>query len=90
MWYETSNGADVRPADIDATSSRVYIYVRRNIVRVPASGEGDERVEAHYRWEEMKIPRDMWEVCRKAFAHDDALDDVYAALTELADMIVEG
>ncbi len=90
MWYETSNGADVRPDAIDQTSSRVYIYVRRNITRVPASGEGDERVAAHYRWEEMKIPREMWEVCRKVFAHDDALDDVYAALTELADMIVEG
>ena len=91
MWYEVENGSVARPADVDSTSSRAYVYVRRNIVFIEEVRGGDEIISpAHYRWEEMKIPREMWEVCRKVFAHDDALDDVYAALTELADMIVEG
>ena len=90
MWHNVSNGVDVRPADIDETSSKVYIYVRRNIRRVEASGDGEEAAGAHYEWEELKIPREMWEVARLTFAHDGALDDVYAALTEIAEMIVGG
>lgn len=86
MWYRNENGDDRRPAEIDSTSSQVYVYVRRDIVRVEAT----EDAPAHYRWEEMKIPREMWAVCEKVFSHDGALEDVYAALAELAGMIVEG
>lgn len=87
MWHEVSNGADVRPSDIDETSSGFYIYVRRNVRRVEASGED---TGAHYVWEELKIPREMWEVAREVFEHETALDDVYAALTEIAELIVGG
>lgn len=86
MWYEVQNGDLTRPSDIDSTSSRVYVYVRRNIEPVPET----EQAPAHYHWEEMKIPREMWEVCRKVLSHDSALDDVYSALTELAEIITEG
>lgn len=90
MWYEVENGSVARPADVDSTSSRAYVYVRRNIVFVEEVRVEDEVISpAHYRWEEMKIPREMWEVCAKVLGHDSALDDVYAALTELAEMIVE-
>lgn len=90
MWYEVENGSVARPADVDSTSSRAYVYVRRNIAFVEEVRDGDEIISpAHYRWEEMKIPHEMWEVCEKVMGHDSALDDVYAALTELAEMIVE-
>ena len=90
MWYEVDNGDLTRPSDIDTTSSRAYVYVRRNITVVNEVRENDEVITpAHYHWEEMKIPREMWEVSSKVMGHDTALDDVYAALTELAEMIVE-
>lgn len=90
MWRKVTNGSDNRPADIDETTSGKYIYARRNIIRVEASGEGEEAVGAHYEWEELKIPREMWEIARAVFEHNSALDDVYAALTELAEIIAEG
>ena len=86
MWYDVENGDLIRPAEIDETSSKVYVYVRRNIEIVEAT----EETPAHYRWQEMKIPRGMWEVTKKVFNHDSALDDVYSALVELAEIIVEG
>ena len=90
MWYRNENGGYARPSDVDTTSSKVYVYVRRNIVFVEEVKDGDEIITpAHYEWEEMKIPREMWEVCEKVMGHDTALDDVYEALTELAEMIVE-
>lgn len=90
MWYKTENGDLIRPETIDTTSSRNNVYVRRNIVEVEEKTLGDFTIPAHYEWEEMKIPRNMWEVCSMAMEHDTALDDVYAALTELAEMILEG
>ena len=86
MWYDVTNGDLTRPAAIDETSSKVYVYVRRNIELVEATDE----MPAHYRWQELKIPREMWEVTKKVFNHDSALDDVYSALVELAEIIVEG
>ena len=90
MWYDVENGNAVRPADVDSTSSREYVYVRRNIVFVEESNDGEEVRPAHYRWDELKIPKDVWPVYSKEMDHDAALDDVYASLTELAEMIVEG
>ena len=88
MWYESENGEAIRPSEIDATSSRVYVYLRRNITLVPEE-TGDDPRPAHYRWEETKIPRDTWVIMQKAISHDEALDDVYAALTEVAEMVDE-
>lgn len=89
MWYEVENGNLARPGDVDTTSSRVYVYVRRNIVLIEEVREEGEIVPAHYKWEEMKIPREMWDVCQKVMGHDSALDDVYDALTELAELFTE-
>lgn len=91
MWYEVENGSASHPSDVDSTSSRKYVYVRRNITFVEEVKDGEKiTIPAHYRWEEMKIPREIWEICEKTLSHDTALDDVYAALTELAEMIVGG
>ena len=85
MWYEVENGTAVKPADVDTTSSKVYVYVRRNFELVPETVD----IPAHYRWEEMKIPKEMWSVSQSVMAHDTALNDVYDALTELAEIIAE-
>ena len=89
MWYVVENGEDLRPAELDADSSRRYVYERRDIQRVPASGEGEEAVPAHYRWEERKTPKEDWAV-EQTRLHEAALEDVYAALAELAGLLTEG
>lgn len=89
MWYETENGDLTRPASIDMTSSQVYVYIRKNIELVPETVNGDEIIPAHYKWDEIKIPKEVWEIAKETFEHSEALDDVYEALAELAEMIVE-
>lgn len=86
MWYKCENGSLDRPQDIDSTSSAVYVYVRKDITEVSA----EEDRPAHYEWMETKIPKEDWEVYEQVLGHGEALDDVYAALTELAEMILEG
>ena len=84
MWYKCENGSLDCPQDIDSTSSAVYVYVRKDIMAVP---EAEDR-PAHYKWMETKIRKEDWEVYEQVLGHGEALDDVYAALTELAEMIV--
>ena len=85
MWYEAENGENIRPADVDETSSRAYVYVRKNFELIPET----EEFPAHYRWEETKIPKEMWEISKSVFEHTVALNDVYDALAELAEIITE-
>ena len=82
MWNHVEGGS-VRPQELDTQSSRKCVYIRRNIVFV----EADEDREAHYEWDEQKILKDDWAVYEHVLEHDGALDDVYAALTELAELI---
>lgn len=90
MWYKVENGSVEKPVVLDQTSSKVYVYVRKDFVEVPASGEEgtSEYRPTHWEWMECKIRKEDWVIFEKVLGHDDALDDVYAALTELADMIV--
>jgi len=89
MWYRTENGSDVKPAALDTTSSKRYVYVRKDFVEVPAT-QGDQPIPAHWSWLEAKILKEDWAIYEEVLNHGEALDDVYDALTELAEMILEG
>ena len=87
MWYKVSNGSGVKPNTFDQESSKLYVYIRKEFELIPESGEKDQTVPEHWEWMETKIRKEDWELFSKVMGHDDALDDVYAALTELADII---
>ena len=89
MWRKCDSGDDTRPAELDTTSSHNWNYVRKDITFIPAE-EGEDGRPAHYEWLEMKGRKDDWAVYEQVMGHSEALDDVYAALTELAELIVEG
>ena len=82
MWYHNENGSLDKPAAIDTTSSKIFVYVRRNFNQVEAQGEENP---AHWEWEEAQISKDALVIYQE---HNEALDDVYAALAELAELIV--
>lgn len=84
MWYKVENGSSTKPPVTDTTSSKVYNYIRKDFVLIP---EENDRPE-HWEWTEQKIPKTDWELFTSVMGHDEALDDVYAALTELAEMVV--
>lgn len=90
MWRHAENSGYARPEELDTTSSQKVVYVRKNIIFVEERTEEDQTFPAHYEWDEMTIPKEDWAVYEQVIGHGAALDDVYAALTELAEMIVEG
>ena len=58
-WYKSSS--TVRPEKTDTTSSKVYNYVRKNIVEktIPTRNEGTITI---YTYDECKIPKASWDV----------------------------
>ena len=74
MWYYSENGDATRPDLVDDTSSRAYVYVRRNLTFVAESGEGEELRPAHWTYEEMKVPREVWPVYEQTMQNTANID----------------
>lgn len=81
IWYTTEGTS--YPLLLDTGSSKIYNYVRKDIEHLEATDELPER----WRWKECKVSKANWEIYSRVMDHETALDDVYAALTELADII---
>lgn len=86
MWYRNENGSNVKPEAVDRTSSKAYVYVRKDFSMI----KGTDEIPEHWEWLEQKVQREDWETYQTVMEHSSALDDVYAAMAELAEMIVEG
>lgn len=60
-WYYTE-GKD-RPLVTDETSSKKWVYIRRNIEEFEREDETDPTIkEKFYKWEEMKIPKENYPI----------------------------
>ena len=62
IWYTSENSSAEKPAEIDKTSSKVYNYIRKDFVEIPAQeSEGEEDMffpgfgSAHWQYQEAKI-----------------------------------
>ena len=68
MWYLSENSSAEKPAEIDKTSSKVYNYIRKDFVEIPAQeSEGEEDMffpgfgSAHWQYQEAKIRKKDWD-----------------------------
>lgn len=82
MWIKCEGTSE--PCSLDKASSKKYNYVRRNIVKMSEADSEDPDI---WQWEENKVLKSDWETYEQVIDHGTALDDVYAALTELAELI---
>ena len=77
MWYTVNSF--VKPAEFDSDSSKIYVYLRRNIIQ---SDDG-------FQYEERKIPKDEFLQFRIQSLEDENLQ-LQLALTELYEEFLEG
>ena len=59
MWYKAESSE--LPSTIDDTSSRVYVYVRKNINVEQRTDESGEIITV-YVYDEIKIPKEVYEI----------------------------
>lgn len=81
MWYAVESG--IKPSEIDNTSSEIYVYLRKDIVKVE-----DEEKGTYYEYLEQKIKKDDWDMYKQIISNTSDLADVQDALIELAEMVV--
>lgn len=85
MWYY-AEGKE-RPAIVDETSSKNWVYVRRNIEEFEREDETDPTIkEKFYRWEEMKMRKEDYPIYQLEVQNAANLD--YIAM--MTDVEIEG
>jgi hypothetical protein len=73
-----------KPATIDDISSKKWVYIRRDIVENERKIEPDSEIkEKFYRWEEMKVPKDIYDIFRGERDNSNRLNDIEEVLTEI-------
>ena len=87
MWYYVESKS--YPALIDTTSSKKWVYVRRNIEEHEREDERGIK-EIFYSFEEQKVPKDVWGIFEKTMQNDEKIiendiriADIEEAITEL-------
>ncbi len=77
MWYIAYCG-DEKPQRIETNISQKWVYVRRNIERYQLEDE-----TYGYRYEEMKLPKDVFEIFEAQESAESRIADIEEAITEI-------
>lgn len=88
MWKQSESAE--KPLEIDETSSKTVVYVRRNIKEVTVQDEMSEETRTIYRYEENTIPKADWETYKTVMENQSATTDLELAICELYEMVIGG
>lgn len=77
MWY-TTYCDDIKPEKFETSISKKWVYVRRNIERIQFEDE-----HYGYRYEEMKIPKEVFEIFEMQETAESRIADIEEAITEI-------
>ena len=87
MWYKASNGDTTKPAALDTTSSKIYAYARKEFEEIPASGEGEQIIPAHWEWMECKFPKEIVAIFQQTEENADNVDSLTEAILEMSEAV---
>ena len=85
MWYSTFSND--KPAEFDSSSSKFYVYQRKNIQLVTLHNDAGEPYQ-QWQFDELKIPKDEFMQSRIQ-ALEDENTQLQLALTELYEEFLE-
>ena len=80
VWY--SGESSIYPALVDTTSSRKWVYVRRDIEEHERENEQGIK-ETFYTFEEQKVSKEVWGIFEKETDNSTRLADVEDVLADL-------
>lgn len=83
MWIESENSDSTKPLEIDNTSSRAYVYVRKDFEEVPAYDQEGTQIGTHWKYKENKVNREDWETYTDIINTQNDITDIQLALVEL-------
>ena len=80
VWYVAES--TVFPKLIDSSSSKKWVYVRRNVKKCERENEQGIK-ETFYSFEEQKVPKDVWGIFEQETDNSVRLADVEDVLADL-------
>ena len=80
VWYVAES--TVFPKLIDSSSSKKWVYVRRNVKKCERENEQGIK-ETFYSFEEQKVPKDVWGIFEQEADNSVRLADVEDVLADL-------
>jgi hypothetical protein len=80
IWYVAESTAF--PELVDSTSSRKWVYVRRNVKKCERENEQGIK-ETFYTFEEQKVSKEIWGIFEKEADNSTRLADVEDVLADL-------
>ena len=81
MWYKSES--TTRPEIVDSTSSKVYVYVRKNIEEVEREDEQTGNTYIVYVYDETKIPKEVYSIFEGQMIADSRIADIEEVITEI-------
>ena len=83
-WYHSES--DVKPIQYDYTSSKAYIYLRKNIVHVDevVDSEGEVIKPAHYEYDELLVPQEVKELLTRTDNNTTQIVELENTICELS------
>lgn len=76
MWEKSQS--TVRPNEVDTTSSKKYVYIRRNVTEYV-----DEYGTTIYEYDEYKVPKDVYDIFRLQNEASARIDDIEETIVEM-------
>lgn len=87
-WYKSSNSDNTKPSEIDETSSKVVVYVRKDFVEVPTLDIDGKENGTHWEYMEKKVKKEDWEIYTKVISDEGEITDAQLAICELYEMFM--
>ena len=81
MWYKSES--TTKPEIVDSTSSKIYVYVRKNIQEIEREDEQTGNKYIVYVYDETKIPKDVYSIFENQMQSDLRIADIEEVITEI-------
>lgn len=81
MWYKSES--TTKPEIVDSTSSKIYVYVRKNIQEVEREDEQTGNKYIVYVYDETKIPKEVYSIFENQMQADLRIADIEEVITEI-------
>lgn len=89
MWRLAQNSNEVKPDEIDKTSSPNVVYIRKDFEELERTDEEGNVVGTYWQYQENAIPKKDWELYEMLVSSDGKITDVELALCDVYEMITK-
>lgn len=83
MWKLAENSDNIKPLEIDETSSQSIVYVRKDFKEIPILDEEGQEIGSKWQYQENEILKSDWETYKGLLETQSNITDIELAIVEL-------